>query len=185
MSSCPLYCPLLHLLMQHRNFGILIAYIIFFTATYMLAAEYLSLQPSKGEVLIFRNESKHASGKPAKQDEETGALQIHDKHQTSNNASGSNLAGMHSSIFYWKNVCYDITIKGQPRRILDNVDGWVKPGTLTALMVGPRNTFGYVQANRVKGSHWRGQNHSTRCTGGPCYNGRRHRRHAGRRYAKK
>ena len=25
-------------------------------------------------------------------------------------------------------------IKGQPRRILDHVDGWVKPGTLTALM---------------------------------------------------
>ncbi|KAI4601527.1 hypothetical protein KJ359_011657 [Pestalotiopsis sp. 9143b] len=117
-----------------RNFGILIAYIIFFTATYMLAAEYLSLQPSKGEVLIFRNESKHASGKPGKQDEETGAVQIHDRHQTSNDASGSNLAGMHSSVFYWKNVCYDITIKGQPRRILDKVDGWVKPGTLTALM---------------------------------------------------
>jgi len=31
-------------------------------------------------------------------------------------------------------VCYDIKIKGEPRRILDHVDGWVKPGTLTALM---------------------------------------------------
>lgn len=27
-----------------------------------------------------------------------------------------------------------IKIKGEPRRILDHVDGWVKPGTLTALM---------------------------------------------------
>jgi ATP-binding cassette, subfamily G (WHITE), member 2, PDR len=28
----------------------------------------------------------------------------------------------------------DIKIKGEPRRLLDHVDGWVKPGTLTALM---------------------------------------------------
>ncbi|CCH58043.1 hypothetical protein TBLA_0A02440 [Henningerozyma blattae CBS 6284] len=38
------------------------------------------------------------------------------------------------SIFHWKNLCYDINIKGENRRILSNVDGWVKPGTLTALM---------------------------------------------------
>lgn len=28
----------------------------------------------------------------------------------------------------------DIKIKGEPRQLLDHVDGWVKPGTLTALM---------------------------------------------------
>lgn len=32
------------------------------------------------------------------------------------------------------NICYDVNIKGTTRRILDHVDGWVKPGTLTALM---------------------------------------------------
>ena len=31
-------------------------------------------------------------------------------------------------------VCYDVKIKSETRRILDHVDGWVKPGTLTALM---------------------------------------------------
>jgi ABC-type multidrug transport system ATPase subunit len=31
-------------------------------------------------------------------------------------------------------VCYCIKIKGESRCIPDNVDGWVKPGTLTALM---------------------------------------------------
>jgi ATP-binding cassette subfamily G (WHITE) protein 2 (PDR) len=39
-----------------------------------------------------------------------------------------------TAIFHWEDVCYDIKIKGEPRRILDHVDGWVKPGTLTALM---------------------------------------------------
>lgn len=33
-------------------------------------------------------------------------------------------------------MVYDIKIKKEERRILDHVDGWVKPGTLTALMVG-------------------------------------------------
>ena len=38
------------------------------------------------------------------------------------------------SIFTWCDVVYDIHIKDEPRRLLDNVSGWVKPGTLTALM---------------------------------------------------
>lgn len=40
-----------------------------------------------------------------------------------------------TSIFHWEDLCYDINIKNEERRILDHVDGWVKPGTLTALMV--------------------------------------------------
>ncbi len=31
-------------------------------------------------------------------------------------------------------MCFDVKIKSETRRILDHVDGWVKPGTLTALM---------------------------------------------------
>ena len=31
-------------------------------------------------------------------------------------------------------MCFDVKIKSENRRILDHVDGWVKPGTLTALM---------------------------------------------------
>jgi ATP-binding cassette subfamily G (WHITE) protein 2 (PDR) len=30
-----------------------------------------------------------------------------------------------------------VKIKGQSRKILDSVDGWIKPGSLTALMVSP------------------------------------------------
>jgi ABC-type multidrug transport system permease subunit/ABC-type multidrug transport system ATPase subunit len=31
-------------------------------------------------------------------------------------------------------VCYEVKIKNETRQILDHVDGWVKPGSLTALM---------------------------------------------------
>lgn len=39
-----------------------------------------------------------------------------------------------TAIFHWDGMNYDIKIKKEPRRLLDDVDGWVKPGTLTALM---------------------------------------------------
>jgi ABC-type multidrug transport system ATPase subunit len=45
-----------------------------------------------------------------------------------------NMIPPQKDIFTWKEVVYDIEIKGEPRRLLDHVSGWVKPGTLTALM---------------------------------------------------
>lgn len=40
-----------------------------------------------------------------------------------------------TAVFHWENLCYDIQVKKENRCILDHVDGWVKPGTATALMV--------------------------------------------------
>lgn len=124
----------------HRNFGILVGYIIFFMGVYLFAAEYITAGRSKGEVLIFRRDHSAPTRKLSSLDEETGvpdriyqrdktppAGARPEKKQTTDYKSGS--------VFHWKGVCYDITIKGKGRRILDNVDGWVKPGTLTALMV--------------------------------------------------
>ena len=33
-----------------------------------------------------------------------------------------------TAIFHWEDICYDIKIKKEERRILDHVNGWVKPG---------------------------------------------------------
>lgn len=114
-------------------------------ATYIVAAEYISLSHSKGEVLVFRRGHRDSPITPAKdhvQDEESGAMAPGDEkaaaHGTADdekNASRPAQIQKQQSIFHWKDVCYDIKIKGTPRRILDHVDGWVKPGTLTALMV--------------------------------------------------
>ncbi|KAK6067384.1 multidrug resistance protein cdr1 [Seiridium cupressi] len=121
---------------RRRNFGILIAYIIFFMSIYVLAAEYLSLDPSKGEVLLFRrNKLVTSTERKPPHDEESGGSQVHDRHHTSQQTQQTEgRIQKQDSIFHWNQICYDITIKGQPRRILDHVDGWVKPGTLTALM---------------------------------------------------
>ncbi|KAI0106740.1 ABC-2 type transporter-domain-containing protein [Daldinia grandis] len=131
-----------------RNFGILVGYVVFFGVLYMLAAEYLSLDQSKGEVLVFRrNHAVLDTRRP--QDEETGTVGIlpskksdplprNEKEQGGRNPddapSGQSSATHRQKVFHWVDVCYDISIKGQSRRILDHVDGWIKPGTLTALM---------------------------------------------------
>ncbi|KAL1899890.1 hypothetical protein Sste5346_002756 [Sporothrix stenoceras] len=74
-------------------------------------------------------------------------------------------------IFTWKNVVYDIEVKGKGRRLLDHVSGWVKPGTLTALMgvsgagkttlldvLAERTTMGVITGDMLVNGKPRGTN---------------------------
>ena len=38
-------------------------------------------------------------------------------------------------VFHWSNVDYEIIIQKETRQILRSVEGWVRPGSLTALIV--------------------------------------------------
>ncbi|OQD86054.1 hypothetical protein PENANT_c008G03778 [Penicillium antarcticum] len=112
-----------------RNLGIVFAFMIFFMFVYLLATEYISEAASKGEVLIFRrgNQPKAQQG-----DAETTPDAAYRADEENENA-GANIQRQ-TAIFQWQDLCYDIKIKTEERRILDNVNGWVKPGTATALM---------------------------------------------------
>ncbi|KAK9463806.1 ABC-2 type transporter-domain-containing protein [Lipomyces oligophaga] len=121
-----------------RNLGIIWGFVCFFCAYYLFATEMISSARSKGEVLIFQRNSKHIVSARAHA-EEAESLPTYD-HETekeggdSSASMGQESAEQHKEIFFWKDVCYDIKIKSEPRRLLDQVDGFVKPGTLTALM---------------------------------------------------
>lgn len=121
-----------------RNVGIVIAFILFFLLTYMIAAELVSEKKSKGEVLVFRRGHKPAAFKEQKDDPEGGktigssAIVARNDHSDSDKEAG--FIERQTSVFHWKDVCYEVKIKSETRQILDHVDGWVKPGTLTALM---------------------------------------------------
>ncbi|KAM9960229.1 hypothetical protein ACTFIW_009357 [Dictyostelium discoideum] len=41
---------------------------------------------------------------------------------------------MRGGIFTWQNINYTVSVKGGKRLLLDNVEGWIKPGQMTALM---------------------------------------------------
>ncbi|KAF5260951.1 hypothetical protein FOXYS1_8380 [Fusarium oxysporum] len=116
-----------------RNYGILIAFIIFFTFTYLFAAEYFSSEASKGEVLVFRKVKK--SRHPETSDEEAVKSEFQPA-QVVNDGTNHVPAEKPPSFstFCWRNVCYDVKVKGETRRILSDVNGWVQPGKLTALM---------------------------------------------------
>lgn len=115
-----------------RNVGIVFAFIILFLATYMGFAELVSAKKSKGEVLVFRR--GHKLAKHHNDAESNSAAAVVAESHSSNNAELSGFQKS-TSVFHWNNVCYDVKIKSENRRILDHVAGWVKPGTMTALMV--------------------------------------------------
>ena len=119
-----------------RNYGIIVAMTIGFCAVYLIASEYISAQRSKGEVLLF---PRGIVPKIKKKADEEGVMD--DRPTAQGVVAGKTMSGgeippniqRQTAIFHWQAVHYDIKIKGEPRRLLDDVDGWVKPGTLTAV----------------------------------------------------
>ncbi|KZZ99461.1 ABC transporter ABCl1 [Moelleriella libera RCEF 2490] len=121
-----------------RNFGIVMAFAVLFVVLYIVAAELGSEKKSKGEVLVYRKGHKPAAAKEAEKhryDPEAAMANIGPivTAQSHGGLEGGMLQRQ-TSIFQWHNVCYEVKVKGEVRQILNNVDGWVKPGTLTALM---------------------------------------------------
>ncbi|KAF5862153.1 hypothetical protein ETB97_012050 [Aspergillus alliaceus] len=116
-----------------RNMGILMGFMVFFGFIYLLATEYISEEKSKGEVLLFRRGQLPKSVSGGSDEESPTGPAAAPNGKTLASQTGAKIQRQ-TAIFHWQDVCYDIKVKGQSRRILDHVDGWVKPGTCTALM---------------------------------------------------
>lgn len=115
-----------------------------FCLIHLLAVEYIPAQQSKGEVLLFRRGYTQLT-RTAICDEETSDAITTIPVSPSEKVNPVTPKGTHSgifdslqkqtAIFHWDGICFDIKTKAGEKRILNEVDGWVKPGTLTALMV--------------------------------------------------
>jgi ABC-type multidrug transport system ATPase subunit len=110
--------------------GILFAFVIFFGGLHLWSSEVVETQKPRGDLLLFlRNRSPQRQ----QQDEELNATPSnkisHETHITSD-------AGLvkHKSITQWENLSYEVPVKKGKKEILFNIDGWVRPGTLTVLM---------------------------------------------------
>ncbi|KAA8649577.1 uncharacterized protein ATNIH1004_002248 [Aspergillus tanneri] len=116
------------------DFGILVGFCVFLCLCHLMASELVAAQRSKGEILVFRRGKIHQKRVKQQQvDDEQPYAGVSSSEMTSSILSPQGVE-QQDSIFHWENVCYDITVQGENRRLLDHVDGWVKPGTLTALM---------------------------------------------------
>ncbi len=100
--------------------------------TYFIAVELNSSTTNTAEQLVFRRGHVPAYMQPGGKgsDEESGKAQRGEQEGAGDVSAIEEQKG----VFTWRDVVYDIEIKGEPRRLLDHVSGFVKPGTMTALM---------------------------------------------------
>lgn len=133
---------------SYRNLGILIGFICFGCAVYLASTEFIAAKKSKGEVLLFRRgrvpDPGHQLDEESNVDNRVNTEVILSREKTTPDTPPS--IQKQTAIFQWSGVNYDIKVSGETRRLLNDIDGWVKPGTLTALMVYSPilpSTFGY------------------------------------------
>lgn len=118
-----------------RNFGILIAFQVFFLIMFLAATELTSSATSTAEALVFQKgripQSVLRSLSTVPDNE-----QVAGPHEDKQHSESQDVGAIEpqKDIFTWRGVTYDIPVKDGHRRLLDGVAGWVKPGTLTALM---------------------------------------------------
>ena len=119
-----------------RNVGIMTAFLALFLITYVWSAETVRAKKSQGEVLLFqRRKFEREISKPRRIDTEKGQSSIPMQVVTEQFILKEQLhLQKQTATFHWSDLTYDIKVKGGTRRLLNMIDGWVKPGTLTALM---------------------------------------------------
>lgn len=122
-----------------RNFGIICGFLLVFMVLYFITTELNSATSSTAEALVFQRGHVPAylqKGNGEVFHEEGGAIGTGANEKRAEDSKVSDVKGLvpQRDVFTWRDVVYDIEIKGQQRRLLDHVSGWVKPGTLTALM---------------------------------------------------
>jgi ATP-binding cassette subfamily G (WHITE) protein 2 (SNQ2) len=127
-----------------RNFGIIIGWLILFVSLTMLGMELQ--RPNKGgsAVTVFkRSEAPKAvqdviKGSSPQRDEESAEKDgiASNKNDSDTSVSSGKVQDIakNTAIFTWQDVNYTIPYKGGQRQLLQNVEGYVKPGRLTALM---------------------------------------------------
>ncbi|WFD27170.1 hypothetical protein MNAN1_002166 [Malassezia nana] len=120
-----------------RNVGIIIGFFVFFVLCYMVAAEFQSDPAASGGVMVFQREKvsrKQLAEIGDDPEQVTVTAQTTSGAEEESDSTGKGQLDVSDEIFSWENINYDITIKGKPRRLLNDVSGIVAPGKMTALM---------------------------------------------------
>ncbi|GME24594.1 ABC transporter-like protein [Neofusicoccum parvum] len=131
-----------------RNFGFICAFFSFFVFLTALGMELQKPNKGGGSVTIYKRGQVPKSVKSAMEqgarpdDEEKGkrngaAVGGYENEGSSGEETeekSTKGVAKNDTIFTWQNVNYTIPYQGGERKLLQNVQGYVKPGKLTALM---------------------------------------------------
>ncbi|KAK7740862.1 ATP-binding cassette transporter snq2 [Diatrype stigma] len=112
-----------------RNFGIIMAIIIFFLAMNVVLGEFVKYGMGGNTAKVYAkpdSEMKKLNGKLAEKRLE--------RQTSKGDGQDAALPINSASVLTWENLNYDVPVPGGTRRLLNGVYGYCKPGQLTALM---------------------------------------------------
>ncbi|KAK0633924.1 ABC-2 type transporter-domain-containing protein [Immersiella caudata] len=123
-----------------RNFGVLVAFSVLYLLVTVAATELISFVGPGAGALVFKKPRRGKKTKKAGQsDEEKGAstvdssgLSTPQRTHTQDEVLGS--LERSDRIFTWEDLTYTVPTPQGPKRLLNKVNGYVKPGVLVALM---------------------------------------------------
>ncbi|KAK3396685.1 ABC-2 type transporter-domain-containing protein [Sordaria brevicollis] len=127
-----------------RNWGVIIAFAVLYLLVTVLATEKLSfVGGGGGGALVFKKsdrKKKQLGLAKGKHDEEKGSRGSSTEdvgNQTPNGPSRKDIEGTiekSEKVFTWENVTYTVPTPMGPKRLLNKVSGYAKPGVMVALM---------------------------------------------------
>jgi ABC-type multidrug transport system ATPase subunit/ABC-type multidrug transport system permease subunit len=150
-----------------RNFGVVIAFSVLYLIVTVVATEVMSFGGSGGGALVFKR-SKRTAKKvkvQAPTDEETGNVSGNSSStELPSSAEDRAFKGLTGSdrVFTWEDVSYTVPTPAGPKKLLNGVNGYAKPGVMVALMgasgagkttllntLSQRQTVGVVSGNML------------------------------------
>ncbi|WFD00124.1 hypothetical protein MYAM1_002870 [Malassezia yamatoensis] len=126
-----------------RDAMIVLGFWVFFLILYLLSSERQIDPSASGGTMLYNrsNASKNVVKVADMDDIEVQDSKViaenaeaHVQQQQIDNTPHPSQIKVSESIFSWENINYDVMIKGNPRRLLNDVSGFVAPGKMTALM---------------------------------------------------
>ncbi|KAM3083160.1 hypothetical protein ACMFMG_003820 [Clarireedia jacksonii] len=120
-----------------RNFGILWAWWVLFVALTIYSTSNWKDNAGKGGFLLVPREKAKKNVPVLRNDEEsrpTNSSTRPSSQDTKVEQQTDDQLVRNTSVFTWKNLTYTVKTPSGDRVLLDNVQGWVKPGMLGALM---------------------------------------------------
>ncbi|KAH7383618.1 ABC-2 type transporter-domain-containing protein [Cadophora sp. MPI-SDFR-AT-0126] len=112
-----------------RNFGIIVALIVFFLIANMTLGEWITFGAGGNTAKVFQ--------RPNKERDELNAALIakrDERRAAKGDAQGSEINITSRAVLTWEGLNYDVPTPSGQLRLLNNVYGYVRPGELTALM---------------------------------------------------
>ncbi|KAH8179132.1 ABC-2 type transporter domain-containing protein [Sarocladium implicatum] len=134
-----------------RNFGFLWAFFLFFVLVTAVGMELMKPNAGGGAITVFKRgqvprkveESIETGGHEKKNDEEANGAtakvtpgMVDENTETEKQATGDAMdqVAKNETVFTFQNINYTIPYEGNERKLLQDVQGYVRPGKLTALM---------------------------------------------------